>query len=60
MKTRSMMQSELTTANNIRDRTNRHSVIEAIKSCIHQLNLYEKIDCPNGLAIFTGKHQYCL
>ena len=55
-----MMQNELTTANNIRDRTNRHSVIDAIKSCIHQLNLYEKVECPNGLAIFTGKHQYCL
>ncbi len=46
---------ESTTANNIKNRTNRHSVQSAIKNVKYHLGSIKKIP-KNGMAIFAGEN----
>lgn len=48
-----MLNNELGTVTNIKDKNNRKNVTDAIKSTLEKLKLYKK--CPeNGLAVFCG------
>jgi peptide chain release factor subunit 1 len=52
-KVNKMLSDELGTANNIKNRVNRQSVLAAITSAQQRLKLYTK--CPaNGLVVYTG------
>lgn len=52
-KVNKMLSDELGTANNIKNRVNRQSVLAAITSAQQRLKLYNK--CPqNGLVVYTG------
>ncbi|AYV79678.1 MAG: hypothetical protein Faunusvirus36_5 [Faunusvirus sp.] len=50
-----MLNSEIKTAVNIRDKRNRKMVIEAIKSILEELKHQKNTD--NGLAVYSG---YCI
>lgn len=51
------LQHEYKTASNIKDRSNRQSVQDALKSAIFQLKLLKTIP-TNGIALFSGKECY--
>ena len=51
------MKDELSTANNIKSRQNRHSVKEALNTIITQLKTLKEIPA-NGMAIFAGNDHY--
>lgn len=48
-----VLRQEYSTATNIKDRTTRHHVLEAITAAMQRLKLFKKTP-PNGLVIFTG------
>jgi peptide subunit release factor 1 (eRF1) len=49
-----MLDDELKTANNIKSRANRHSVVESIKHLNYYLKSLKSIP-ENGLALFSGE-----
>ncbi|HDI74428.1 MAG TPA: peptide chain release factor 1, partial [Thermoprotei archaeon] len=49
----STLRQEYSTATNIKDRTTRHHVLEALTSVIQRLKLFKQTP-PNGLVIFCG------
>ncbi|HDH06949.1 MAG TPA: peptide chain release factor 1 [Thermoproteales archaeon] len=49
----SVLREEYSTATNIKDRTTRHHVLEALTSIMQRLKLFKKTP-PNGLVIFAG------
>ncbi len=49
----SVLREEYSTATNIKDRTTRHHVLEALTSIMQRLKLFRKTP-PNGLVIFAG------
>jgi peptide subunit release factor 1 (eRF1) len=51
------MEHEYGSATNIKDRENRHSVQQALKSTIYQLKQIKQLP-ENGIALFSGKDQY--
>lgn len=51
---RAQVASELTTAQNIKDKTNRHSVIAALKAIQEQLIRIREIP-DTGFAVFAGE-----
>lgn len=51
---RSQVASELATAQNIKDKTNRHSVCDALKAIQEQLTRIHAVPAT-GLAVFAGE-----
>ena len=51
------MEGEYGSASNIKDRENRQSVQQALRSTIYQLKQLRKLP-KNGIALFSGKEQY--
>lgn len=51
---RERIQHELATAANIKDKTNRHSVIDSLKAVSDELSKY-KVLPDTGMAVFAGR-----
>lgn len=51
------MENEYGSASNIKDRENRQSVQQALRSTIYQLKQLKQLP-PNGIALFSGKELY--
>ncbi len=49
----SVLRQEYSQASNIKDRTTRHHVLDALTSCMQRLKLFKKVP-ENGLIIFCG------
>ena len=49
----STLRQEYSTAQNIKDRTTRHHVLDALMSAMQRLKLFKETP-PNGLVVFTG------
>jgi peptide chain release factor subunit 1 len=51
------MENEYGSASNIKDRENRQSVQQALRSTIYQLKQLKQLP-PNGIVLFSGKELY--